>query len=73
MQPLSIFPWTLLQHTTIQLRPDLPPTAVDGNPASRRGLLNMCTLILYYKLLENYPIVVANRDEQYSVRHLRPM
>jgi Transport and Golgi organisation 2 len=27
----------------------------------------MCTLILYYKLLENYPIIVAaNRDEQYS-------
>jgi uncharacterized protein with NRDE domain len=27
----------------------------------------MCTLILYYKLLEHYPIVVAaNRDEQYA-------
>jgi Transport and Golgi organisation 2 len=27
----------------------------------------MCTLILYYKLLKDYPIVVAaNRDEQYS-------
>jgi uncharacterized protein with NRDE domain len=27
----------------------------------------MCTLILYYKQLENYPIIVAaNRDEQYA-------
>ena len=26
----------------------------------------MCTLILYYKQVENYPIIVAaNRDEQY--------
>ena len=33
----------------------------------------MCTLILYYKLLENYPIVVAaNRDEQYSRKALAP-
>ena len=33
----------------------------------------MCTLILYYKLLEHYPIVVAaNRDEQYSRRARAP-
>jgi transport and Golgi organization protein 2 len=33
----------------------------------------MCTLILHYKLLENYPIVVAaNRDEQYSRKARSP-
>ena len=33
----------------------------------------MCTLILYYKLLENYPIIVAaNRDEQYSRKARAP-
>ena len=33
----------------------------------------MCTLILYYKLLEHYPIVVAaNRDEQYARRARAP-
>ena len=33
----------------------------------------MCTLMLYYKLLEDYPIVVAaNRDEQYARKALAP-
>jgi uncharacterized protein with NRDE domain len=33
----------------------------------------MCTLILYYKLMENYPIIVAaNRDEQYSRKARAP-
>jgi uncharacterized protein with NRDE domain len=33
----------------------------------------MCTLILYYKQVENYPIIVAaNRDEQYSRKARAP-
>jgi hypothetical protein len=46
----------------------LPLATFDENiKASPRGLSSMCTLILYYKLLENYPVIVAaNRDEQYS-------
>jgi uncharacterized protein with NRDE domain len=57
----------------ILIRLDMPPAAYDGNiKVSREGLARMCTLILYYKFLEKYPIVVAaNRDEQYS-RKARP-
>ena len=70
MQSLLICQWTLLQHSAIRIRLDFPSAAVDGYiKASGRGLLSMCTLILCYKLLENYPIVVAaNRDEQYARR-----
>jgi uncharacterized protein with NRDE domain len=78
-------PWIslliLVRQSLIRMSQGLPPAAFDGNiNASRRGLSSMCTLILYYKLLENYPIVVAaNRDEQYArkargphVMHQRP-
>ncbi|MBI3329047.1 MAG: NRDE family protein, partial [Nitrospinae bacterium] len=41
-----------------------------GQMEARRDL---CTLILYYRMLEDYPIVVAaNRDEQYQRKALRP-
>lgn len=43
------------------------------DPRERGGKSGVCTLIAYYHMLEDYPIILAaNRDEQYARRALGP-
>jgi uncharacterized protein with NRDE domain len=43
------------------------------DPSERGGKSSVCTLIVYYHMLEDYPIVLAaNRDEQYARKALGP-
>jgi uncharacterized protein with NRDE domain len=52
-------------HLSKALHPSSEAASQSG--ASRRGSSSVCTLIAYYQIFANYPIVVAaNRDEQYT-------